>query len=281
MNLLEFQERFPDEDACERYLIEQRWPEGFVCESCGSKEAWYLSARHSFQCCYCNRQRSITADTMFHRSRTSLREWFMAIYLVTESKKGISVLELAHHLGMRDPKRAARIKQRIQEAMTERNSRYLLEGFVELDEAVFGEAGRNTDVAVAVSLEEESGRPKYVRFQVLENMKAKTLESFAKNVAAKSCDVATDGHPSHNGFTGLFHEHIRCVQTTPSDAGEYLPWVHILISNAKRFIQGTHHSVNHLQGYLEEFSWRFNRRFCNLFHRMIVASVNYKPAYLL
>lgn len=215
MNLLEFQERFPDEDACERYLIEQRWPEGFVCESCGSNEAWYLSARRSFQCCYCNRQRSITADTMFHRSRTSLREWFMAIYLVTESKKGISVLELAHHLGMRDPKRAARIKQRIQEAMTERNSRYLLEGFVELDEAVFGEAGRNTDVAVAVSLEEESGRPKYVRFQVLENMKAKTLESFAKNVAAKSCDVATDGHPSHNGFTGLFHEHIRCVQTTP------------------------------------------------------------------
>jgi len=281
LNLLVFQEKFPDEDACEAYLIQTRWPEGYVCEDCGSKESWYLNARRSFQCQCCNNQRTITAGTMFHASHTPLREWFLAIYLVTESKKGISALELAHHLGMSDSRRASRLKRRIQEAMTARNERYLLKGFVELDEAVFAEGGENTNVLVAVSLEEETGSPKYVRFQVVENMKAATLESAATHCIEASADIATDAHPSHNALGEHFNEHISCRQDKPSDAGEYLPWVHILISNAKRFINGTHHAVNNLQGYLEEFSWRFNRRFCNLFHRMIVASVSYKPAYLL
>ena len=281
MNLLEFQERFSDEDSCESYLIQCRWPEGYVCEACGSKEAWYLSARRSFQCQHCNNQRSITADTLFHASHTSLREWFLALYLVTESKKGISALELAHHLGMRDSRRAARMKKRIQEAMTARNEQYLLKGFVELDEAVFIESGENANVLVAVSLEEETGHPKYVRFQVVENMKAVTLESAAISVIDASSDIATDAHLSHNNLGKYFNEHISCKQEKPSDAAQYLPWVHILISNAKRFINGTHHAVNHLQGYLEEFSWRFNRRFCDLFHRMLVTSISYKPTYRL
>ena len=281
MNLIEFQERFPDEDSCESYLIQCRWPEGYVCESCGSKEAWYLSARRYFECSYCHHQRSITADTLFHASHTPLKEWFLALYLVTESKKGISNLELAHHLGMKDSRRAARMKKRIQEAMTLRNERYLLKGFVELDEAVFTEAGGNINVLVGVSLEEENGNPKYVRFQVVDNMQATTLESAALSVIDPASDVVTDAHPSHNNLGEHFNEHIPCKQEKPSDAAQYLPWVHVLISNAKRFINGTHHSVNHLQGYLEEFAWRFNRRFCNLFNRMLVTSINYKPAYRL
>ena len=282
MNLLEFNQTFVGEDACEQYLIDTIWPEGFVCSGCESKDAWYIRARRTFECSQCNRQQSITTGTMFESSQTPLYEWFLAIYLVCESKKGISKEELARHLGMKDVRRAARLKQRIQEAMAERNSRYLLDGFVEWDEAVFKEAGDSLDVAVAVSVEsqEDSSRPKYVRFQVLENMTSNTLESVAETVVSKSSDVCTDGHPSHNGFDQVFNEHIRCVQSHPSDAGEYLPWVHILISNAKRFIDGTHHSVNRLQGYLDEFTWRFNRRFCNLFHRMIVASVNYRPTCL-
>lgn len=281
LNMLEFQEAFPDEDSCEAYLIQARWPNGYVCENCGSKESWYMSARRSFQCQYCNIQRSITEGTMFQSSHTSLREWFLAIYFVTESKKGVSALELAHHLGMSDSRRASRLKRRIQEAMTKRNELYLLKGFVELDEAVFVEGGENTNVLVAVSLEEETGNPKYVRFRLVENMKAATLESAAASCIEASSDIVTDAHPSHNNLAQHFNEHIPCRQDKPSDAAEYLPWVHVLISNAKRFINGTHHAVNHLQGYLEEFSWRFNRRFCNLFHRMIIASVNYKPNYRL
>ena len=280
MNLLEFQERFPDEYSCEQYLIQQRWADGYVCESCGSKEAWYIKARRLFECQYCHKQRSITAETMFHRSQTPLKEWFLAIYLVTESKKGISGLELQRHLGHRDERRAYHMKKRIQQAMTERNNRYLLNGFVEADEAVFVENGQSTNVLVSVSIKEETGHPKYVRLQVIEDMKASTLESAALNCISESADIATDAHPSHNSFSEHFNEHIICKQEEPSDAGLYLPWVHVLISNAKRFINGTHHAVNYLQGYLDEFAWRFNRRFCNLFQRLIVSSLNYKPRYL-
>ena len=236
MNLLEFNQTFVDEDACEQYLIDTRWPEGFVCFAYKSKEGWYISAKRTFQCTQCNCQESITTGTMFESSQTPLYEWFLAIYLVCESKKGIRQEELGHHLGMKDVRRAARLKQRIQEAMAERNNRYLLEGFVEWDEAVFRESGDCADVAVAVSVEsqEDSSRPKFVR-QVLEDMTSNSLESTAEAVVAKSSDVCTDGHPSHNGFDQVFNEHIRCVQSHPSDAGEYLPWAHILISNAKRY----------------------------------------------
>lgn len=112
-------------------------------------------------------------------------------------------------------------------------------------------------------------------------MRAATLESAAINVIDPSSDIATDAHPSHNHLGEHFNEHIPCTQEKPSDAAQYLPWVHILISNAKRFINGTHHAVNYLQGYLEEFSWRFNRRFCDLFQRILVASISYKPTYRL
>src|SRR5436190_5730157 len=98
LNLLEFQSKFPDEASCELHLIASRWPEGFVCSGCRSKECWYFGKRRTFQCKQCKRQESITANTMFHRSRTPLREWFLAIYLICESKKGVSGLALARHL---------------------------------------------------------------------------------------------------------------------------------------------------------------------------------------
>lgn len=279
MNLLEFQEQFPNEEACEAYLIRMRWPEGFACGNCQGKSAWYIQSRRSFQCSFCDHQESITANTMFHRTRTPLREWFLAIYLICESKKGISALELAHHLGMRDERRAIRLKERIQQAMTERNQRYLLQEFVEMDEAFMGGKGNKTPVLVGVSVDENDA-PKFVRFQVLPDLKANSIESAAKTLISPSADVVSDGHRSHNHLDTYFNEHIQCIQREPKDSKEYLPWVHILISNAKRFLGGTHHSVKHLQGYLEEFSWRFNRRFGNLFDRMLVSATHFKPAYL-
>jgi hypothetical protein len=215
-----------------------------------------------------------------------LREWFLAIYLVCESKKGISGLALARHLGMKDERRAYTLKGHIQSAMAERNSRYLLQGFVEVDEAFFGGKTHGqgtgglgkTAVLVAVSVNEQD-TPDFVRFKVVDNTKANTLETAVTTMLAKICQVVTHSHASHNHFSKIFQEHIPCTQEKPEQSKEYLPWVHILISNAKRFILGTHHSVTHLQNYLDEFTWRFNRRFCNLFERMLVSALNYRPAY--
>jgi hypothetical protein len=288
LNLLAFQAKFPDETACENHLIQTRWPDGFICGKCQCKDAWYIRSRRTFQCKHCNCQESITANTMFHRSRTPLLEWFLAIYLVCESKKGISGLSLARHLGMKDERRAYTLKGHIQKAMSERNNRYLLQGFVEVDEAFFGGKAHGqgtgpvskTAVLVAVSVNEQDN-PDFVRFKVIDNTKAETIETAAKTMLAPSCQVVTDAHRSHNYFSEIFQEHIACTLEKPEQSKEYLPWVHILISNAKRFILGTHHSVQYLQNYLEEFSWRFNRRFGNLFDRMLISALNYKPDYSL
>lgn len=288
MNLLEFQEKFPDEASCERHLIQRRWPDGFVCGGCQSKDAWYIQSRRTFQCKHCDHQESITANTMFHRSQTPLREWFLAIYLICESKKGISGLALARHLGMKDERRAYTLKGHIQKAMSERNERYLLEGFVEVDEAFFGGKthGQGTGpvgktvVLVAVSVNEQD-EPGFARFKVIDDTKGETIEAAAKTMLASTCHVVTDGHTSHNHFSEIFHEHIPCTLEKPEQSKEYLPWVHILISNAKRFILGTHHAVKYLQHYLDEFSWRFNRRFGNLFDRMLVSALAYRPTYSL
>ncbi len=137
MNLMEFQDRFATEEACQKHIISKRWPDGYVCEKCGDKDAWYWDQRRSFECKTCRTQKSITAGTLFHRSQTPLREWFLALYLMTESKKGISGLELQHHLGAKDERRIYDMQRKIREAMTRREARYQLEGFVEIDESFF------------------------------------------------------------------------------------------------------------------------------------------------
>jgi transposase-like protein len=286
LNLLVFQEQFPDEKACEAYLIQKRWPEGYVCERCGSKESWYLPGRRAFECQYCSAQKTITADTLFHRSRTPLKEWFLAIYLVTESKKGISGLELQKHLGHRDERRAYHMKGLIQKAMAARDSQYKLNGYVEIDEAFFGGAhagkrGRGsenkTTVLVGVSVD-NNDRPQYVKFETLPDLKGHTLERKVKEMVLKESFIVTDGYKGYSALNSNY-EHLACTMNIPKLNQDYLPWVHILISNAKRFLLGTHHSVKHLSAYLAEFAWRFNRRFCNLFDRMLVSAIDYKPLY--
>ena len=288
MNLLAFQEKFPDELACEQFLIAKRWPEGYICELCDSRAYWYVQKLRRFECKGCHHQKSITADTMFHRTRTPLREWFLAIYLMSESKKGISGLELAHHLGMKDERRAYRLQARIREAMSHREEQYVLEGYVELDDAFFGGVRRDgkrgrgaegkTKVLVAVSVD-ENDRPQYAKFMVVGDLKQPTLEEKIRQYVEKKTFVVTDGYRGYN-ILDDHYDHLAVTMDDPGDNQSYLPWVHILISNAKRFVSGTHHAVKNTQAYLNEFAWRFNRRFCNLFERLIVSALHYQPDYI-
>lgn len=278
MNLLEFNERFPNEATCEQYLIQKRWPNGYVCVKCGHTKAWYMTARRTFECASCRKQYSITADTLFHKSQTPLREWFVALFLMSESKKGISGLALKRYLGAKWDERIYEMKAKIQAAMEHREARYFLEGLQEVDVAFLSQDGQKEPTLLVVSLNSREN-PKFLRAKLLQTQSASQI---AENLTALNPEKArfvSDGHASFRALSQQFK--IEAVTMADKrDNQVILPWVHVCISNLKRFLDGTHHSVRKLSGYLAEFCWRFNRRFGNLFERGIYTALSYKPQYL-
>jgi transposase-like protein len=294
MNLLEFQERFATEEDCIAYLIEQRWPEGYVCQECGSIRAGYHSGHRRFQCKDCYRQKSVTADTMFHRSHTPLKEWFLAIYLMSQSKKGISTLELQRLLGAKDYRRVAHMQALIRQAFGSREQMYQLSGFVQVDDVLFGGVAHTgkrgpalenkTRVVVALSLDESGEKPEYVKMEVVRDKQGKSLsEAVEKMVVPGSC-IWTDGCQSYNKLPEKGYRHTGFLIQEPSDCQTHFPWLNTIIGNVKRFILGTHHSVKpeNLQTYLDEFCYRFNRRFfsTDIFQRTFIAALVFTPQYL-
>jgi transposase-like protein len=208
-----------------------------------------------------------------------------------QSKKGISTLELQRLLGAKDYRRVAQMQDRIREAMENRENLYQLEGFAEVDESFFGGSrpggkkgrGAKEDKAVvlvcaSVNAENEL---QYAKMKVIEDTQGATLVEAVKGVVKPGSIVKTDGWDGYNDLSRQGYPHYAKVMRFPEQNQEHLPWVHILISNAKRFILGTHHSVSRekLQGYLNEFCYRLNRRAFNvkIFERMLLASVSYNP----
>lgn len=290
MDLLSFFEQFPDEASCERYLIEKRWPDGYHCPHCGHEKAWYLKARRSFECSQCHRQFSITSGTVFHRSKVPLREWFLAMHLIATSKKGMSTLALQRQLPAHDEMTIALLKRKLRAAMQAREGLYQLGGLVEVDDAFFGgllregSRGRGSENKVKVLASVDFGRneddPRFCKLHVVERLNSAHVEAALEKAVVQGSTVKTDGARffSGLGLKGFIH-HSLAVEK-PEETQQWLPWVHIVISNAKRFLLGTHHSVRYVQEYLAEFCWRFNRRHLNLFERLIHTALWYNPTSL-
>ena len=160
MTIQDFQKQFGTEEACRKYLYRKRWPNGFVCPKCGHTEHFNIKARNKFQCKACNHQTTVLAGTIFEKTRTPLTKWFLAIYLVSEDKRGLSALSLKARIGVAY-QTAWTMLHKIRFAMGERDKGYLLGGIVEMDEGFFGataegsKRGRGTEktaVVVSVSL---------------------------------------------------------------------------------------------------------------------------------
>ena len=280
MGLLDFQERFPGERSCCEYLVGIRFPNGFVCPQCGSAAAGRIRTRALWQCQGCRRQVSVTAGTMFHRTRTPLREWFWAIFLTAKDKRGHSALQLSKEL--RIPyHRAWLMMHKLRAAMAHRDACYQLDGIVEMDEAYFGapdpgKRGRSTGRAkalVAVGLTADS-RPRFAKIQVVRRLDARSVAAFATAGIASGSTIRTDGLSVYNRLAtrGFIHEPTVAPGRTKEDV---LHWAHIVISNAKAFIVGTFHGLGdrHIQQYLAEFCYRFNRRHREdeIFDRLLLA----------
>lgn len=260
-----FLKQFGTEAQCQKYLAGLRWKEGYICPKCGCRHACRLS-NGRYQCAKCRHQVSVTAGTVLHKTHLALTQWFLAFYLVSQDKRGISAVQLSAQLGV-TYKTAWYMLKRIRTAMGQRDAAYLLGGVIEFDDAYFGaptigkKRGRGTEKAkvfVALSLD-EFGNPCHLKMTLTPNIKQASVRKFAHSTFAEGSTVRSDGYRSYIPALKAFnHEH------KPYDPDStLLHWLHIILGNAKAFILGTYHGLSktNLQTYLDEFCFRFNRRF--------------------
>lgn len=274
----QFIKRFPDEKACAEYLYQIKWPNGFVCPVCGHQHCYPIKGYRRYQCAKCHHQTSLTANTVMHRSHLPLKKWFWAMYLVACDKRGISALALAEKIEI-CYETAWNVLRRIRAAMETRDAHYKVGQIVEFDDAYFGAKikgvrGRgagNQGVFIAVS-KDEDGRPTYLKMQVTDNVQIPSVAKFATECIASGSVVQTDSFKSYRKPLAKDYTH-EAQDFDPNS--EHLRWLHRITGNAKAFINGTYHgtSTKHLQMYLSEFCYRFNRRSFGgaIFDRLLVA----------
>jgi transposase-like protein len=285
--LLELEQRFSAEQACREYLFALRWPEGFACPRCGNRKAWPMD-RGLWLCQGCRHQVSITAGTVLQDSHLPLMTWFRAMWHVTSQKNGVSALGLQRVLGLGSYKTAWALLHKLRRAMV-RPGRDRVGGVVEVDETYWGGneegvVGRLTEekalLIVAAQADGEGiGR---VRMRRIPDLTKASLHGFIAESVQPGSTVCTDGLNAYLGLKGYTHD--RQVQRKQA-AGEYLlPRVHRVVSLLKRWVMGTHQGgigQEHLDDYLNEFTFRFNRRKSasrgKLFYRLVQQALQVEP----
>jgi transposase-like protein len=266
--LSELERRFSTEEACREYLVGLRWPEGFICPRCGHDRAWPL-ARGLYQCTGCDVQTSVTAGTILEGTRKPLSLWFRAMWHVTSQKNGVSALGLQRVLGLGSYETAWVWLHKLRRAMV-RPGRDRLHGTVEVDEAYIGGEraggqgrGAYGKTLVLVAAEEDGTRIGRIRLLRIPDIQTETLAAAVSACVQPGSVVHTDGLASYAGLgaAGYQHQVTRAKAAPPGE--EPLPRVHRVVSLLKRWMLGTHQGAirpSHLDYYLDEFTFRFNRR---------------------
>lgn len=287
IDFFQFQKRFATEDRCRRFLLKQRWNDGFSCPKCGHGDAYLINSRLIFQCKSCRHQVSVTAGTIFHKTKTPLRKWFWMIYLLSQSKHSYSVLGLQKMLKIKTYTNAWTMAHKIRKALMDRDARYQLSGILEMDDSYFGarqvsgKRGRGAEgkskVLVSVKVN-EINKPVFASMSVVSKIDKENISQVAQDKIASGSKVKTDGWQAYNALQEHGIEHDKHIIGNPKNATKVLPWAHTIIANCKGIIRGIHHGVSekHLHYFLAEFCYRFNRRFWQeqLFDRMIYACLN-------
>jgi transposase-like protein len=281
---------FPDDVACLDYLDWLRWPDGFFCPRCGTRRGWRL-ADGRWSCGGCARRVSPTAGTIFHATRTPLTVWFAAAWHMTSQKHGISTLGLKRVLGIGSEQTAWAMLHRFRTAMV-RPGRERLRGTVEVDETFLGgpEPGRPGRGAlgktmVGVAVEQDGTRLGRCRLAVIDDASAAALRACLLAHVEPGSVVRSDGWPAYPPACGedYLHEPL-VIRGSGLAAHELLPGVHRVAALAKRWLLGTHQGgvkPGHLGAYLDEFTFRFNRRRSRargmLFYRLLEGAIEASP----
>jgi len=269
----EFERRYGTEEQCRAVVVATRWPEGFKCPGCGATQHSKVTTRDLYQCSRCRLQTSPIAGTIFASTKLPLRVWFRAIYHMTQTKQGISSIELGRRLGVTQTT-AWKIKHKLKQVMLERDAAKQLTGRVEIDDAYVGgertggKRGRGAPgktpfvAAVETTLD---GKPVRLKLRRVTSFCGHSISAFAKTSLAPDCAVVSDGLRCFTSVTdaGCSHQVIttgcgRNAARTPA-----FKWVNTALGNIKAAITGTYRAINskHVPRYLAEFEYRFNRRY--------------------
>ena len=282
-NVAEFEARFSSERACRDYLFMLRWPGGFTCPRCGTQRAWPVRSL-LYECCACHYQTSVTAGTIFQDTRKPLTTWFRTIWWITGQKNGASALGLKRILGLGSYRTAWTWLHKLRRAMV-RPGRDQLSGVVEVDETYVGgekpgKRGRGAagKVIVGIAVEDKGeGGLGRIRLGILADASAKSLTPFVQERVQAGSTVRTD---DWDGYNGLLSVGYRREIVGPFD----LKLAHLVASLMKRWLLGTHQgavSPEHLAYYLDEYTFRFNRRTSThrgkLFLRLLENAVQMEP----
>ena len=272
-SILQFQEQFATDEACWQYLFDSRWPEGFNCPKCDGRKCWYLPSRGLVECAGCKRHVSVTAGTVMHRTRTGLRLWFWAAYLMTTASTGTSAVNLQRQLGLSRYETAWLMLHRFRRAMVNAE-RTKLSGEVEVDEFELGgvepgrKGGRQRDskaVKAVIAIEVRGKGSGRIRMRTITDATAETLGGFVKDNVEPGAILHTDGWSSYIHLAKDGYDHRPRSQRRAKREGDtepVMPRAHQAISNLKAWQHGTHRWVSpeHTQSYLDEYVFRHNRR---------------------
>ncbi len=304
MNLLNFIEQFPDEQSCMINYKEVRDKVGVTCSACGKKEQYWKKDKWQYECKSCGKRTTLRSGTVMHGSQLSFRYWFIAIHLLTSTKKSFSALELQRQLGHSCYEPIWEMLHKLREVMGRRDGEYELSGVIELDVGFFTttkteeekdkplKRGRGSQKKSKVLVMVESvpvegkttknGKPRkvgHLKMLVIDDLKAKTITNMVNINVSKSTSIESDNSTSYDNLKNMVENH-KPVVIPKEKVSEMLPWVHLAISNAKRLLLDIHHDIKpqYLQGYLNEFCYKYNRRYFGekLFDRLLIACVSYK-----
>jgi ISXO2-like transposase domain/Transposase zinc-ribbon domain len=294
--LPQFQKVFPNDDACRKYLEAMRWPEGFVCPYCRhSGEPWRLTRfTVVLRCPNCRKDASLTTGTVMQGTHTPLTTWFWGAYLMTTQTPGISSVQFQRQLGLKRNQTAFMMLHKLRAGMVRPNRDKIGEKWpVEVDECYIGGATRGEGKgvhhktlvvgAVEICIKKPSEDPPEkkrrkkksptrrdiyagrLRLQVVPDRRMDVLTGFVKGNVAPKARILSDGWQGYNELLDLGYKHKPLVMDgDPQKAEDHLPMIHRIFSNLKTWLLGTHHGrvePQHLQAYLNEYVFRFNRRF--------------------
>lgn len=303
MSLIDFIEKFPNEESCKQKFREYRDEIGVVCAKCGGKEHYWKNDKEQYECKSCKTRTTLKSGTVMHKSKLPYRYWFIAMHLLTATKKSFSAKEIQRQLSHKRYQPIWHMAHKLRQTMGKRDGEYILAGRIELDEGYFstevpteekdkplkrGRGSQKKSKVLVMAESEMVESPKknqkprrvgYLKMKVIEDLKRGTINSIVKDLASNAAEVDTDDSTSYVDLKDYIPRHNSQV-IPKKKVGEILPWVHIAISNAKRQLINTFHDIKpeFLQNYLDEFCYKFNRRYFGeaLFNRLLVACVSYK-----